>query len=90
MDGKNKQETFKVYIHTLSPFTAYGPGAFAMSTLKRMTGTTSFMELPENRKKCAVHNRQECQTVQADQSAVYCNFPVFILRGDLKKNKQYI
>ena len=61
-DGRNKQKTFKVYIHTLAPFTAYGPGAFAMSTLKRMTGTASFMELPENQKKCAIHNREECQT----------------------------
>ena len=58
----NKQQTFKVYIHTLAPFTAYGPGAFAMSTLKSMTGTTSFKELPENQKKCVVHNREECQT----------------------------
>ena len=61
-DERNKQKTFKVYIHTLAPFTAYGPGAFAMSTLKRMTGTASFMELPENQKKCAIHNREECQT----------------------------
>ena len=61
-DERNKEETFKVYIHTLAPFTAYGPGAFAMSTLKSMTGTTSFEELPENQKKCVVHNREECQT----------------------------
>ena len=61
-DERNRQKTFKVYIHTLAPFTAYGPGAFAMSTLKRMTGTKSFMELPENQKKCAIHIREECQT----------------------------
>ena len=58
----NKHQTFKVYIHTLAPFTTYGPGAFAMSTLKSMTGTKSFEELPNNLKKCAVHNREECQT----------------------------
>ena len=61
-DQRNRQQTFKVYIHTLSPFTAYGPGAFAMSSLKRMTGTTSFLQLPDNQKKCAIHNREECQT----------------------------
>ena len=33
-----------------------------MSTLKSMTGTTNFMELPDNQKKCAIHNREECQT----------------------------
>ena len=58
----NKHQTFKVYIHTLAPFSTYGPGAFAMSTLKSMTGTKSFEELPNNQKKCAVHNREECQT----------------------------
>ena len=58
----NKPQTFKVYIHTLAPFTVYGHGAFAMSTLKSMTGTESFEELPNNQKKCAVHNREECQT----------------------------
>ena len=63
-DGRSgdKQEAFKVYIHTLAPFTAYGPGAFAMSSLKSMTGTTSFRELPDKQKKCTVHNREECQT----------------------------
>ena len=58
----NKHKTFKVYIHTLAPFSTYGPGAFAMTTLKSMTGTKSFEELPNNQKKCAVHNREECQT----------------------------
>ena len=61
-DERNKQQTFKVYIHTLAPFTVYGPGAFAMSTLKSMTGTESFKELPDKQKKCTVHNRVECQT----------------------------
>ena len=59
---RNNEENFKVYIHTLAPFTAYGPGAFAMSTLKSLTGTASFKELPDRQKKCTVHNREECQT----------------------------
>ena len=58
----NRHQTFKVYIHTLAPFTGYGHGAFAMSTLKSMKGTKSFEALPNNQKKCAVHNREECQT----------------------------
>ena len=57
-----KEQSFKLYIHTLSQFTAYGPGSFAMSTLKRMTGTKSFKQLPDHQKKCLVHNREECQT----------------------------
>merc|ERR1711971_714865 len=30
--------------------------------LKSMTGTKNFKELPNNQKKCAVHNIEECQT----------------------------
>ena len=54
--------TFKVYIHTLAQHTAFGPGAYAMHTLKKMTGTTSFYQMPDSQKKCQVHSREECQT----------------------------
>ena len=59
--GPNDQ-SFKVFIHTLAQFTAHGPGSYAMSALKKMTGTTSFMQLPEEDKVCFVHNRENCQT----------------------------
>ena len=52
----------KVYVHTLAQYTAYGPGTYALSSLKRMTGTESFMELPDEQKRCRVHKREECQT----------------------------
>ena len=45
--ARNDQESFKVYIHTLAPHTAFGPGAYAMHTLKKMTGKTSFYQMPE-------------------------------------------
>ena len=66
-DGKVKaarkdQESFKVYIHTLAPHTAYGPGAYAMHTLKKMTGKTSFYQMPDYQKECQVHSREKCQT----------------------------
>ena len=61
--GESKeQDTFKVYIHTLSQDTAFGPGAYAMHSLKSMTGTESFEQLPCNQKKCHIHDREECQT----------------------------
>ena len=55
-------QSFKVFIHTLSQFSILGPGSYGMSTLKRMTGTESFKQLPVHQKKCLVHNREECQT----------------------------
>ena len=42
-----EQRNFKIYIHTLAQSTAYGPGSYAMSSLKKMTGTKSFLQLPE-------------------------------------------
>ena len=56
------RESFRVYIHTLAPHTAYGRGSYGMHTLKRMTGTTNFHQLPDKQKKCRIHNREECQT----------------------------
>ena len=59
---RNDQESFKVYIHTLAENTAFGPGAYAMHALKKMTGTPSFYLLPDSQKECQVHSRENCQT----------------------------
>merc|ERR1711962_1875980 len=58
MDDQN----FKITIHTLARYTTFGHGSYAMSTLKRMTGTKSFKQLPDHQKKCLVHNREDCQS----------------------------
>ena len=58
MDGKS----FKVSIHTLAQYTTFGPGSYGMGALKKMTGTASFKQLPDNQKNCIVHNREACQT----------------------------
>ena len=55
-------KAFKIFFHTLAQFSAYGPGSYWMSALKKMTGTESFKQLPDEQKKCHVHNREECQT----------------------------
>ena len=59
--ARNDQESFKVYIHTLAENTAFGPGAYAMHTLKRMTGKTNFYQMPDSQKECQVHSREKCQ-----------------------------
>ena len=56
------EQTVKVFIHTLAPHTAFGPRSYGMSALKEMTGTKSFEQLPDYKKKCTVHSREECQT----------------------------
>ena len=60
--ARNDQETFKVYIHTLAEYTAFGPGAYAIHNLKRMTGKSSFYQLPESKKECQVHSKEKCRT----------------------------
>ena len=62
-DGSNQgNQDFKVFIHTLAQYTTFGPGSYGMGALKRMTGTTSFKQLPDYQKNCLVHNREKCQT----------------------------
>ena len=60
--ARNDQESFKVYIHTLAPHTAFGLGAYAMHTLKKMTGKSSFYKMPDSQRECQVHSRENCQT----------------------------
>ena len=62
MEGKMDGQSFKVYIHTVSQFTAHGPGTYSMTVLKKTTGTKKFLQLPDDRKKCSDHKREECQT----------------------------
>ena len=55
-------QNFKVFVNTLAQYTSFGPGSYAMNSLKKMTGTKSFQKLPESQKKCRVHDREVCQT----------------------------
>ena len=61
-NARNDQELFKVYIHTLAEHAAFGAGAYAMHTLKRMTGKPNFYQLPASQKERQVHSRENCQT----------------------------
>ena len=60
--SKAAGQSFKVFIQNLAQYTIIGPGSYALSSLKRMTGTESFKKLPDHQKKCMVHNREECQS----------------------------
>ena len=82
--GFNEDDsTFKVYIQTLAQFTAFGPGSYGMSALKKMTGTESFEQLPDHQKKCLVHNREECQTRSfLDQVQKECKCMPWALQND--------
>ena len=78
-----EQRNFKIYIHSLAQSTAYGPGSYAMSALKKMAGTKSFLQLPENQKRCQVHNREKCQSSAfLDQVEKHCDCVPWALMND--------
>ena len=84
----NVQDSFKVYIHTLAQHAEYGPGAYAMYTLKSMAGTKSFEQLPESQKKCRVHNREKCQTNKfLEQVKHNCSCVPWSLQNEGSKEK---
>ena len=89
--ARNDQESFKVYIHTLAPHTAYGPGAYAMHTLKKMTGKPSFYQLPDSQKECQVHSREKCRTEMfLCHVKSNCSCVPWILESDKDINKVVI
>ena len=52
----------RIYLHTLSPFTDYRNGSYAMSALKKMTGTKGFLGLPDAEKRCQEETLDECNS----------------------------
>ena len=86
--SKTVENSFKVFINTLAQYTTFGPGSYGLSTLKRMTGTESFKQLPDHQKKCLVHNREECQTKKyLDQVQRECSCTPWLVQTDASKNQ---
>ena len=85
---RNDQDSFKIYIHTLAQHSAFGPGTYGMQSLKSMTGTKSFEELPESQKRCRVHNREGCQADKfLEQVQGNCSCIPWALANDTSKEK---
>ena len=80
---------FKVFIHTLHTHTTFGPGELAMTTLKKMTSTKSFKQLPDYQRKCLDHSREECQTQKyLDQVQKECKcIPWALRKNQVRKSK---
>ena len=50
----------KIYLNTLAQHVDYRAGSYAMTSLKRMTGTDNFLKLPDDQKKCQFETFEEC------------------------------
>ena len=62
--GKTMDEessSFELYLHTLSGFSGSSEGSYAMDSLKQMTGTTGFMSLPDDQKRCQIELFEDCR-----------------------------
>ena len=60
--GNEEENVARIHLHTLSPFTDYRNGSYAMSALKKMTGTDGFLGLPDSAKKCQLETFEECNS----------------------------
>ena len=60
----NDKTSAKVYVQTLSGFSSFGKGDYAVSALKRMKGTQSFLEFPNDVKECQVESRDKCRILE--------------------------
>ena len=49
-----------VYFHTLSHFHDVRAGTYILQSLKKMTGTTAFLGLSNNKKECQIEIYEEC------------------------------
>ena len=54
----------KIHLNTLASFTDYRAGSYAMFALKKITGTATFMELPDRVKKCKTETFEECYQIR--------------------------
>ena len=51
-ENKARSSSAEIYIPTLSRFTGYRPGSYLLNSLKKMTGTASFLGLSASEKQC--------------------------------------
>ena len=50
-----------IHIGARNKFTGYGPGEYALSSIKQMTGTENFLAWPKNKRGCALQKYEECK-----------------------------
>ena len=60
-DSSIDENTFSVHINTLSRVSDTRPGLYVMTVMKKMTGTESFLALPDETKDCQLEPQDECK-----------------------------
>ena len=60
-DGSSTSGYAQIYINAIAPFYGEGPGDYAISSLKKMTGTQKFLALSNAEKGCQIEDFVECK-----------------------------
>ena len=60
-DSEEDSYSARIYFNTLASFTDTRSGSYAMSSLKKMTGTESFLAQTDEQKKCMIQTQEDCQ-----------------------------
>ena len=51
----------RIYLNTLSSYSDYRAGSYALTSLKKMTGTESFLKQTDDKKNCRIEALEDCQ-----------------------------
>ena len=78
-DGSSNENMAIIHIDTLAQYTGYGPGDYALTSIKQMTGTDNFLAWPENKRQCALETYKDCQTKVLLEDTVNCGCTPFQL-----------
>ena len=54
----------RIYLNTLASFTDHRPGSYAISAVKKMEGTDTFLDLPIENRNCQLQTLENCQVQQ--------------------------
>ena len=59
--ANTNQKSAKIHIKTLSSFKAFGSGSYKMTSVKKLKGTSDFLAMPDEYKKCNLEEYEECR-----------------------------
>ena len=68
-----------IHIGTLAQYTGHGPGDYALTDIKQMTGTEFFLSWPEKKRKCSLEKYEKCQMERFLEESMKCGCSPFQL-----------
>ena len=86
-----RKGTPTINLGTLLRLTDSRPGLYEMTALKKMTGTSSFLALSDNQKKCQIEKQESCHTRKYVENVQHrCGCIPWHLSGALQDKRKVI